>query len=387
MNKIYYIFFIFTLIYLVLKWKYNRGFWSKQPVFHYYDIHTWIYPKGVIKDSLLEKSNYHDPAVSTYTIDNIPKRELTQYIDLIRKHYIIDNDLSYNASRENIYAYMNHSGYTSLYKKEITITNPTKKSIYVIDNIISGLSSRPITFYHNNEKVDYSYYTDFLCTHKEYRKQNITPKMIYTHVYDVMKKNNHRCIYLFKREGEVSPFVPILSSYSYIYNIKYLNSVNIKDRISILCINKDNLYYLFEKIKEIKGSFSLFVYNTFFHILRLIENSNLYCYLFVDSNKSINAFYIFTNNYMKHKNENIIELSLTYKSDMCSDTLFYNGFISALQKISVNNLTYLVIDNIAHNNKIIEKMRYKPQEKTPFSYYIYNYASYTQDPNSCFILV
>lgn len=385
MDKIYYIFFILCLIYLIFKWRSKKGFWSNQPVFHYHDIMFWLYPRGIIQHDILEKTKYYSDLVSTYTIENIPKTELEQYIDLIKKHYIIDNELSYNSPRENIYAYMDHSGYTSLFKQERTVANKEKNRVSIIHTIISGISSRPITLYHNQKIIPFSYYTDFLCTHNKYRKQNITPKMIYTHVCDIMIKNNHPCLYLFKREGEYSPFVPIISSYSFIYNIKYILHKN--NKMNLLTINKSNLYYLFEKIKELKNEFSFLAYNSYTHILRLIESNNLHCYVLIHQDKSLQAFYVFTNNYMKHKNENIIELSLSYKNENCSNNDFYCGFINCIKNIQVNNLTYLVVDNIAHNDKIIQHMEYKHEERTPISYYIYNYASYTLEPKNCFILV
>jgi len=383
MDKIYYISSVIFLLYLIMKWYSKQHFWSRQPVFHRFNIKLWIYPCGLIQHSLLSPSSSdYLTDVKTYTIETIPSLYLEKYIQLIRKHYIIDEELSYEAPRDNIYEYLNTKGYISVYQSEKAYQY--KKGWHLYPSILSGIASRPITFFENEKEVSYGYYTDFLCTHEKYRKKNVTPKVIYTHVCDIMNTQKNPCFYLFKREGEYTPFVPILSSFSYIYNIKYV----FKEKYPLQCISvtKNNLFYLYEKIKKLKKEFSLCVYTSFTHLQHLLEVKNLFITM-VSENNHIRAFYVFTNNYMTHRKEPIIELSCSYREPNFSEELFHQGLLSSLVNISRENLVYLVIDNLSHNYSLIDKMKYKSMEETPMSYYIYNYASYPKQPKECFILV
>ena len=60
MNYLYLILVIFIVLLITFKCyiKIKYKFWSRQPVFHTYDLHHWLHPKGIINPELPNSDKY-----------------------------------------------------------------------------------------------------------------------------------------------------------------------------------------------------------------------------------------------------------------------------------------------------------------------------------------
>ena len=54
------------------------------------------------------------------------------------------------------------------------------------NNMVSTMTTRPLHCFINGEKMNI-YYVDFLCVHKDKRKQGIAPEIIYSHYVNQSK--------------------------------------------------------------------------------------------------------------------------------------------------------------------------------------------------------
>ena len=179
-------------------------FWSRQPVFHIYNIYYWLFYQGIIQKELPEKNKYY--AYNYKTVEYIPKESEVEFIG---KHFLNRQDIVYKPTIEAM---------TSLFKQSI---QPLITTYYKDNQLVGCITARRLTISLNNysypTRIEMPcYYIDFLCVHKDYRKQNIAPTLIQTHEYNQREKTKVS-VSLFKREGELNVIVPLVLYLSLIH--------------------------------------------------------------------------------------------------------------------------------------------------------------------------
>ena len=169
-----YIFYLLISLLIILYiWiKLRFQFWSRQPVFHIYNIYYWLFYQGIIQKELPEKNKFY-----TYnykkTTDYTPSKALTEFII----HFLNRKDIVYIPTIKTM---------TSLFKQSI---QPLLTTYYKNNQLIGCITARQLTISLNQTINIPCYYIDFLCVHKDYRNQNIAPTLIQTHEYNQRKKN------------------------------------------------------------------------------------------------------------------------------------------------------------------------------------------------------
>ena len=207
---------------------------------------------------------------------------------------------------------------------------------------------------------------DNLCVHNKYRKKEIAPQIIQTHLFTQRYKNKKILITLFKREGRLTGIVPltIYKTYQFhISNIKkiYLNNSSIK----FLPINSQNINLLMEMLLSNKYKFNCIVIPDLPNILNII-NQNIYSIYGLIQNDQLISCYFFRNSHVSYGDEYAVECFASIQD--CNTDIFISGFTIALQKFSrIIKAKRITIENISDNNIIIKfhniiKFRFKNRE-------------------------
>ena len=210
------------IIKIYIKIKY--GFWSIQPVFHYYNLLYWVYPIGIINKNLPKTNKYCDFINSkTDSFVDIDNKEIESIIEFIQKHYYRTKYGSYLPTK-NVFIHnfdsTNKKGFITTYfenKKEFD----KDSNLFISKKHIAGVMTTKNLNITLNTKSFNIYYVDYLTVDSNYRKKGIAPIIIQTHEYWQAHKNNKYQISLFKREGELTGIVPLCVYKTYLFNNRF----------------------------------------------------------------------------------------------------------------------------------------------------------------------
>ena len=135
---------ILFMLYIKIKYK----FWSIQPVFHFYDFQYWLYNRGIIRYQLPEKNKYTNfKQIKTYEFNSLTNKQLQDFIVLIQLNYLRNKENKFYPKKDNIVPYFSgHSSKTfcSLYFKPINIIHNKTSDVFIKDDIIGVMTSRPL---------------------------------------------------------------------------------------------------------------------------------------------------------------------------------------------------------------------------------------------------
>jgi hypothetical protein len=385
---------VLLFVYIRLKYK----FWTLQPVFHFYDIYYWFINVGVIRKELPEKNRYVNlQKITTKSFDNIDEQTLKQLVLLIRLNYLRNNENKFEPKKENIVPYfVGHNTktfWTYFMEPELLIDNKTGKTIEE-KKIISVITCRPLHVKINNSRKDANfdvYYVDYLCVHRGWRKKNIAPQMIQTHEYNQSHNNRQICVSLFKREEELTGIIPLTVYKTYCFNMRNWRQPDQLDaRITVLTGDKQNMYYLYNFINEMKNNWDIMIYPEISNLMELVATNNLFVkMLVIDGN--IEAVYIFrkTCTFIEKEKE-IISCIASINGTTMTTSDFIKGFKVSLWSILKDhkNFGYLTIEDISDNTCIINNIsiRTHPLVVSPSAYFFYNFAYSPFKPEKCLII-
>ena len=391
---LFFIVLIILIFYIYIKLKF--GFWVIQPVFHVYDIFYMIWPPGIINHTLPTKNKYTNfKNIETITYDKATDLQLNKLVNFIKLNYLQNKDNIFNPKLENITPYFqchNTTSFLSLYNEENSLLD-LKKSTIVKDNKIIGImTSRPIHIIINNGDFGsnfHAYYVDYLCVDKSYRKKGIAPQIIQTHHYNQSHLNEKIRVSLFKREDELTGIVPlcVYSTYGFSIN-KWNKPQDLHTMYKVIEINSQNFYLLFDFIMNNQTYFDIFIYTEITNITNIIRTNNIYVYAILYDNKIICAYFFRKTCVFIKKNMEV--LSCFASINNCSEvSVFIQGFKISFWKIShENKFGFSAIENISHNNIIIDniKLKTKPLIISPTAYFFYNFAYNTFNSDRVLII-
>ena len=385
---------ILLFVYIRLKYK----FWALQPVFHFYDIYYWFINVGVIRKELPEKNRYVNlQKITTKLFENIDELTVKQFVLLIRLNYLRNNENKFEPKKENILPYFvghnTKSFWTYFMEPELLIDNKTGKTIEE-KIIISVMTSRPLHVKINNGRKDATfdvYYVDYLCVHRESRKKNIAPQMIQTHEYNQSHNNRNICVSLFKREEELTGIIPLTVYKTYCFNMRnWRQPDNLEARTTILTGDKQNMYYLYNFMNEMKNNWDIMIYPEISNLMELVRTNNLFVKMLVVDG-DIEAVYIFrkTCTFIEKEKE-IISCIASIKGTKMKISEFIKGFKVSLWSIikEHKNFGYLTIEDISDNTCIINNISIKthPLVVSPSAYFFYNFAYSPFKSEKCLII-
>ena len=77
------------LIYFTFKYR----FWSKQPVFHSYNIWYWLFPPGIIEHSSPKLGKFFDRSIITKNYKDLNSSQKSDIYRLIYSHYLQEKNI------------------------------------------------------------------------------------------------------------------------------------------------------------------------------------------------------------------------------------------------------------------------------------------------------
>jgi len=378
-----------------------------------------IFPPGIIRQELPEKNkftNFKD--IETFTYTDLLSYKKTKFIHFIRNHYLNNQDLGQSKSKnkrkgqednifspksENILPYFQHhfdKCFLSFYHIQELVTELKTGSIEEHSKMIGVMTSRPIhiSIFKDGilNRMD-AYYVDYLCVHKNHRKQNIAPQMIQTHEYNQRHRNKKIVVSLFKREGVLTGIVPLCVYKTYGFSVKkWTKPPDLPAFYTLLEINAQNFSHLHDFIKEQTNTFDIMIFPEVSNILELLKTKNLFIYVVLTSTKEIIAAYFYKKSCVFiEKDLEILTCigsisNFNFYSEKVNEEIFIHGFKTSFWKIAEKHrFGFAAIENISHNYIIIHNLMKKtnPMVISPTAYFFYNFAYPTFPSNKTFILL
>jgi hypothetical protein len=350
---------------------------------------------GIIDEDLPQKNKYTNfKNIETILIEKLTPLQTQRFVNLIKANYLQEKDNIFNPSEENVLPYLrghNDKTFVSFYNEE-TCRIDLKKGTNISDTKVIGvMTTRPLHIaIHNgnkNSKFD-AYYVDYLCVDSMHRKKGVAPQIIQTHHYNQRQLNKNIVVSLFKREDELTGIVPLCVYSTYGFSVKtWTKPHDLSGEYKLLEINSQNLHFLTNFIREKEADFDISICVEITNIIELIKTKNIFVYVIL-SEETIICAYFFRKTCIQV--EKGLEVLTCFASICdCDTNIFSQGFKISFWKIAAENFFgYAAIENISHNNIIIDNIILKtsPSIISPTAYFFYNFAYPTFSSNKVLII-
>ena len=412
-----FIILLIILLFIYVRVKYR--FWALQPVFHVYDLYYWVVNAGIINKELPLKNRYTNfKNIKTISFDILSKKDIKEFVLLVQLNYLRNKENTYAPQKENIMPYFTgHNGkslWSFYWQPELILDNKTNKTIEH-EKLIGVITGRPlnVTFFSKEKTNELKvYYIDYLCVDKSFRNKGIAPQLIQTHEYNQSHLNRDICVSLFKREDELTGIVPLTVYKSYCFNMKnWMCPPPLNANMSLLQGDKQNMYYLYNFIKENPKKWELTIYPEMSNIMELIATKNMFITMIVEEG-NIAAVYIFKKSCTFIEKGKEIICCIASMNGSLLEQDFIRGFNVSLWSIvtrensinhinSTNNIKdkikteesepifcYLTVEDISDNKCIIASITKHtyPVVVSPTAYFFYNFAFSTFKSESVLII-
>lgn len=392
--------FIIIIVMIIILYAYVRikyGFWYYQPVFHVYNIWYMFAPPGIIQHDLPRENKYTNfKNVETVLYNELPDFKLQRFIHFINANYLQNKDNIYVPKKENVIPYFyghNTKSFFSFYKQPDLINDLKKGTIVNDDKIVGVMTSRPIHIFINKGEKDSAfdaYYVDYLCVDKGERKKGIAPQIIQTHHYNQRHLNKKMVVSLFKREGELTGIVPLCVYSTYGFSMKKWHKPRELHAIfKIVEINEQNYHFLFDFMQSNRDQFEIIINTEHANIIELIKTKNIFVYVLMEGNEIKSAYFYRKSCVFFEKGLEILSCFASIHDGTITTEVFVQGFkISFWKTAEKNYFGFAVIENISHNNLIVDNlcMKTSPVIISPTAYFFYNFAYHSFKHNKVLIL-
>lgn len=396
---------IILYLFLVLYLKCKMPFWSKQPVFHLYNLLYWLSgPPGIINPSLPLVNKYVDLFnIKTFSLEDLNNIDII--CEFIKTNYIYSavganavgtvgaQGTIYSPTKNNLIEYLqhsNHPGYFTVYQESKMFLTPEKE--LSMNDIIAVISARPLyvrlskkSLLGSKKIMFTTYYVDNLCVQPAYRKKNIAATMIQTHYYNLRQQNKQINTCLFKREGELNAIVPLMTFKTYCLNLGKGNPI-LPIYISLIEIGSSQLHLFIDFIKSQMGKFSCVILPDVSNITNLIKTENFRIYCLIDKElNSIIACYVFRIIALTYDGEKTVECIATIAD--CSKEIFQQGFLAACNTLQAKEeINLVLLEETAHAHLLLPNPSFSIKFTSPTAFFFYNYACYSIKAKECLII-
>lgn len=400
------IFYLFLVLYLKCK----MPFWSKQPVFHWYNLSYWLSgPPGLISKELPLINKYVDFFnIKTLSLSNDDNTEesTAAMCEFIKDNYIavganananeVGTDAIYAPTKTQILDYLlhsNHPSYFTVYQEPKLFCQPEESTS---KDIVAVISARPLyvrlnkkTLFGAEKTMFTTYYVDNLCVHPAYRKKGIASTMIQTHYYNLRRQNKQITTCLFKREGALNAIVPLVAFNTYCLSLAGLVNNLRAPQHTLIEIGINQLHLCMDFIKSQMTTFSCVILPDVTSLTHLIKTGNIkiYCLLnAVGSASNISACYIFRLLELAYDGKKTSECIATINSSTVD--LFHYGFHQACTILKEKqNISLLLMEETAHTGLLLTPtLKTLVQFTSPTAFFFYNYACYALKGRECLIV-
>ena len=380
-------FIVLTFLFIRIKYR----FWALQPVFHFYDLYYWCRNVGIIRHELPTTNRYTNfKDIRTYTFDKVPEDNIREFTTLVQQNYFKEKDNIYKPEKQNITPYFeghNSPTFWSFFlEPDVLIKVKTNETIDT-KLLVGVMTSRPlhVTIYKSQKSGDPAtfdvFYVDYLCVKKGHRKKNIAPQLIQTHEYNQCHMNPNICVSLFKREEELTGIVPLSVYKTYCFDMKnwMLEPEPLHSKVNLLVGDTQNMYYLYNFIKENSKKWDITVIPEISNLIKLIESSNMYIIMLLIEGE-IEAAYVFKKTCTNiEKDKEAISCIASMNGKTLKPKDFIQGFKVALWTVlekQKHHFKFLIIEDNSDSGQIINNLKKKtyPIATSPTAYFFYNFV-------------
>jgi hypothetical protein len=285
----------------------------------------------------------------------------------------------------------NDKSFFSLYSEEFNCIDTKTGNLITDLKVVGVMTSRPINILINNGNEDAkfrAYYVDYLCVDKLNRKKGIAAQLIQTHHYNQRHINKNITVSLFKREDELTGIVPlcVYSTFGFSVNT-WTKPDDLSNEYKLLEINQQNFYFLYDFIRLNSEKFDIIINTEVTNIIELIKTKNIFITCILCDNEIICAYFFRKSCTQIEKGLEVLSCFASISD--CDDDIFIQGFKISFWKIAAENyFGFLAIENISHNNIIIDNiiLKTKPLIISPTAYFFYNFAYPTFPSNKTIII-
>lgn len=344
------IFFISSYYYYLSYYKHK--FWYKQPVSR-----TFFKNKDgvIIKSSNLVIDDKIDEKYSWNTINDVHEF----------KHFLETNYSKEEYYNTNYLNWILNTPYKHITKlSKMSCRNDLNIGLYHQNKLIGTIIGRPIILKINRNIIE-GFYVDFLCTHKKYRNQGLTPKLI-SKLLSIWKKYKLD-MHIFKIDNNPLPFDNIGCFNYYYCDLSKCDSNKVVKNIRIKKLDEEYLEDVYEYFHNFVKDYKMYQIFTLeeFKYYFLI-NKNIKTYITLDNN-IITGFFTFTKMKYNHpfkKNTKAKCIELTYF--LSNNHQLIHNFINLFK-----NYDFLIFLDAMQNKKLIDILNPYKGHKT--YYQLYNY--------------
>ena len=376
---------IIVLFFGYVRVKYK--FWSKQPVFHYYDIYYWFNDIGVINTDLPLKTKYYNSNILTKRMDDVSTPQLEEIIRLIQSNYILNKENRANKflpTTDTFIPYFtghNSPCFCTTMSDVVLYQTAKTDKIVEVGAIIGLITSRPLHIEIVKPNIVFdAYYVDYLCVDKTHRQQGVAPQLIQTHEYNQRHTTPTIKVNIFKREDELIGIVPICAYDTYGFQTN--NWTVIGTTPIMLKCDKQNLQHLLDFIKTNKHTFEIIITPELSNLLELVATGNIIIYMMM-VNATIQSAYFFRKS-CTYVSETMEVLSCFASISNTSNSEFIKGFKTV---ICLLKYAFISIERISHSGIIIDNLIKKTTAQiSKTAYFFYNFVYHTFNSNKVLII-
>lgn len=372
---------------IAIKWP----FWSKQPVFHYWNTALWLNPNRLINPSptLSKSSRYYDRSVAFEEIGDASPETIAEFCELVRTHFMRSKEVDFSPSLGNILAH---------FKYHTTPSHMAYLKQPITGKMLGAITGRPLNCFFSettrqgqvtSTRIPLNY-VDYLCVDANNRKKNVAPRLIYTYYVNLCETTKTPQVCLFKREGDTHFIVPLCAYMTYgfsldklFYNLRIRKkSYLLPPQTSILHVKDVSIITHYEN--TMKSAFKCLIIPAATNISHMIEAKVYQIYAIIAADGSLLSLYVFKDVETTFDGEKSLDCIASFNNT--DESTFIAGFFNVLATKLATKV--LVIENIAHNSRLIEAMSAicSPAFHSKTSYYLYNYAAHPLDSRETFVL-
>ena len=353
----------------------SSPFWSKQPVYHTYDIRFWLERGRVIDAGDAMLNRYVRVAdVHVCPAEQLSPDEQHAVTELIRDHYLRSRVVSYIPEPANIFDYLS--------RKECFVARYTENS-----KLAGVLTSRRLDGKLPGTANIRIGYVDNLTVDQSYRKQGIAPTLIQTYTYSSRPLAPETLVHLFKREGPTrTSQVPLYTFDAAVYDADHFPRARSlsSDPLSAQLIEKKEYSELRAfcdgEIAESPVSVCMQYSDLFF----LVGKGHV-CVVVCRNKDTIEHFFLVRNTptYDERGRPALELFALASRHDTCA----YRYLPLVMQCLrGVHKDFSLVVERTGKLDAFANRINVVPLAKCAMAFFLYNYVCQSVTADKCFLV-
>ena len=353
----------------------SSPFWSKQPVYHTYDVVYWFEKGRIINPGRPLLNRYVCPdAVQVRPMEMLAEADQDRIAKLIKKHYLRTDDVEFLPEPEHIFDYLSRKGCFVAQ----CIDNGKLLGVLtsrVLNGKIPGSASIPIA------------YVDNLTVASTHRGKGIAPKLIQTYTHTSRALDPQTLVHLFKREGTASTTnVPLCSFQAAIYNTSHLPARTdaLHDALSARRIDRKDYSALRICCDREIADAAVAIRMQYSDLFLLVDKEHIQIIVCRRRNRIEHFFFVRTPPVYDGDKRPILELFALASAPGCQGYEYLPLVIERLRETHEDFC--IVVERSGKLEAIANQIAVEPLVRCPMAFFLYNYACQTVATSRCFML-